>query len=146
MASTTTLNSVGDRGVSLGYAVVPFEQKSKVSAVPGHHGQVVTVRPKESDRPGSDPISCKDMKASVRIQGIMCLLGVQENLEEDRLPNVPKLLEKICHEGSGPRPPARPLPVQHIVKLDVCHESEVQEAGNCLPQYLHQPDPPEVSD
>ena len=58
--------------------------------------------------------SVRNLKAYFPIQGIVCLLEVQEYLEEDRLPHGHKLLKDIGLEGGGPRPTACPKPVQHI--------------------------------
>ena len=69
----------------MGYAAAPFEWKYKVSAGLGHHGQAVLVRPEDSDLPGADPVHCKDIKASIPIQGIICLLKVKESLLNRRL-------------------------------------------------------------
>ena len=55
-----------------------------------------------------------------------------------------KLLGKLGLKVSGPHTPARPEPVHHMVNLDGCCELAVQEAGDCLPKYLHHTDPPEV--
>ena len=129
----------------MGLVAAPFEWKYKVSAGPGHHGKAVPVCTEDSDLPGADPIHCKDIKASIPIQGIICLLEVQKNLEEDRLPHGHKLLEKLGLKGSGLYSLACPEPVQQILKLDVWRESAVQEAGNCLPHYLHQNNTLEVS-
>ena len=51
---------VGDRGgqgVALCHTLVPLERVSKLSAGPGHHGKSSSVRPEESERPGTDPVS-----------------------------------------------------------------------------------------
>ena len=77
------------------HAAVLFERKYKVSDGPSHHGQAVPVRPKESDCPEDNPVRCEDLKASVPIQVIICLLEVQENLKEDCLPHGHKLLEQL---------------------------------------------------
>ena len=112
-------NNIEDRGVqgiALCHALVPLEKASKVSAVPGHHGQSVPVCTKKSERPGTNPVSRKNLKAYVPIQGIICLLEVQENLKEDRLPHGRNMLEQLGLEGGGPHSTARPKPVQHIVE------------------------------
>ena len=127
------------------YAAVTFEQKSKVPARPGHHVQAVPVHPKDFYRPGAYPIRYKDLKASVSIQGIICLLEVQVNLKYDRLTHGHNMLEQLGLKGSGPCPPDRPEPMQHIVKLDGHRELAVEEAGDCLSQYLFNTNNPEVS-
>ena len=135
-ASTTALKSVGGQGVALSHADVPFKRYSKVSAGPGRRGQTVPVCTKESDRTGVDPVHRKNLKASVPKQGIICILEVQEYLEYDRLPHGRMLLKQLGLEGSGPRPTARPKPVQHIAKIDGCCELAVQKARDSLPKYL----------
>ena len=90
----------------MSHSVVPFERKSKVSIGPGYHGQPVSVCSKDSDRPGSNPVRHKSLKEYVLIQGIICLLEVKENLEEDTLPSGPNMLKQLGIKSSGPRPAA----------------------------------------
>ena len=82
----------GEYGVSLCHSAVTFEQEAKVSASPGHHGQLVLVCPKESEHPGADPVRRKDLEASIPIQVSMRLLEVQYYLEEDGLIHFCKML------------------------------------------------------
>ena len=85
----------GGQGVALRHALAPLERASEVSAGPDHHGQLVPVRPQELERTGTNPIRRNNIKASIPIQGIICLLEVQENFKEDRLPHDRELLEQL---------------------------------------------------
>ena len=58
----------------------------------------------------TNPVRRENLKASVTTQVIICLLGVQENSEEDRLPHGRKLLEHLGFEGGSP--------CQNIVERD----------------------------
>ena len=104
---------------SLRHASVPLERAPEVTASPGYHGQLVPVRPKESERPGTELASRKNLKASISIQGIICLLDMQENLEEYRLPHGCKMFEQLGIEISSTCTTSRPKPVQHIVENNV---------------------------
>ena len=101
----------------MSHSTVPFEQECKVSAGYGHHGKPVPVWLKGSDCLWIDPVQRKNLNASVPIQGIICLLEVQEYLKEDRLHHRRKMMKQICLERGGPHPTSRPKPVHHIIKL-----------------------------
>ena len=109
----------GGKGVVLRHTLVPLEWASEVSADSGHHGQSAPVRLKESECPGTNPVRCEKLEGFTLIQGIICLLEVQENIEEDRLPHGHKLLEQLGFEGGGPCTTACSKLVQRIVVCDV---------------------------
>ena len=51
------------------------------------------VRPRDADCPGTHSISCKDIKKAFPVQGIICLVQVEEYGTEDRLPHGDDVLE-----------------------------------------------------
>ena len=84
---------------------------------------------KDLDRPGDDAVRRKNLKSYVPIEGIICLLKVQENLKEHRLPHGCNLLEHLGLKGSGPCTMARPEPIHYVMKRDGCSDLSIQKAG-----------------
>ena len=112
------VEDLGGHGVSLGYATVSLKRMSKVYAGPGYHGQAAPFCPNNSDHSVGAPIRRDNHKAPVSVQVIVCLLEIQENLEEDHLSHGRKLLEQLGIEGIGPHLTALLEPVQHVMERD----------------------------
>ena len=113
-------------------------QAYKVTAGLGHHGQSAPVLPKESNRPGTNPVLREKFQGPFLVYDIVGLLETRKDLEEDRPPHVRKMLDQLRLEGGGPCIPAR------IVICDFCREPDVEKACNRFPEDLDDSNPPEV--
>ena len=70
--STTILNSVEERGHP---CIIP----NIVPSCLGHHGRAVPAPLEQAKGPRSHSISLKSVKTTLPVQGIICLVQVQEN-------------------------------------------------------------------
>ena len=117
-ASTTMLKIVKDRGFPCATSWYPLNKHLKY---PPELSTIVSWShyvQRSWSVLGPTPVRCENLKAYVPIQGIICLLDVRENLEENHLPHGCKLLEQLGLEGGGIYPTARLKPVKHIVECD----------------------------
>ena len=70
----------GGQGVDLGNSTLSLEERAILSSGPGQHGELYRVHMKDLERPGSDLVCCKNLEASIPIQGVVRLLGIHVDM------------------------------------------------------------------
>ena len=91
-----------------------------------------------SGSPCITPVSPHKGWAPGPIQGIVCLVQVQEDCVEDRLPRDRNLLKQFDLEGCGTRTSSRPEPMEGVVVGDGGGEAEIKDHHHLLPHHLHE--------
>ena len=82
----------GQQRVPLRHASIPAEGFSLLPSHPIHHLDPLPVTAKEAEGPGTHTIYLQDIQAHGHIQGVLCLVQVQENRVKDLLPHGRNLL------------------------------------------------------
>ena len=132
----------GGQGVALYDTSVRLKKASELPVGLGYHGQLVLVRPKKSNRPGTDPVRFEKVYGPLLVQEAVGFPDIQEDPKEDSLTHGRNLLEDLGLEGGGPHPPSRPKPVEHVMEGDHCSETAVEKARDRFPEDLDKYNPP----
>ena len=111
----------------------------KVASRLRHHIQPIPVCPQETESPRTHAIYRQDIKSPVPIQGVICLLKVQEYGTEDLLPHGCHLLERLNLEGGGTLPSSRSEIMQGFMVVDCRGQPPVNDNSGGLPHDIHYP-------
>ena len=122
----------GQKWVALSDASLSEEGLSGVPSRPCHHLQPLAIPAEEAEGPGPHTISLHDVLAPGPVQGTVCLVQVQEDNTEHRLPQVRNLMEQIDLEGGGPRTATCPEPVEGVVLGDGGGDAAIALLFSCL--------------
>ena len=131
-------NGGGER-VSLCDPIRPSEGGAVVLPHLGHHQEVLPVEAEESLRPWSDAISYQDLHESLLDQGAVGFYEVKEDLIEDILPHLCKIMYRIGFEGGGPHASACTETVELAMEVHPCPYTRIQHSQYCLKNDLHDP-------
>ena len=128
----------GRQWVDLSHASLSAEGFSVVPPQPCYHLKSLPIPAQKKEGPGTHAIFPQDFQAPGPVQGIVCLVQVQEDRMEDRLPHGCNLLKQFDLEGGSPHTAPHPGPSEGFVVGYGGGEAETENHCHRLPHQLHE--------
>ena len=104
--------------VPLCHSSLSVEGFSVVFSCPLHHLKPLPISAEESEVPRPHAISLQDVQAPVPVQCTVCLVQVQEDCVDYRLPHGRNLMEQLDIEGGGPRTATCSESIEGVVEFN----------------------------